>query len=156
MIGTMPGVRREGRCGLCTVLTGKQPACHIEYVTVFNFKLQRGIPIFEQVVFASIGAILRGEYKAGQPFPSIRSIASDLKIHPNTAHKVVQFLLEERWLEPRPGVGTVVARRPQPRGEDARRLIRDDVIRLIAKARSIEAGLQDVKDELTQQWSMLG
>jgi GntR family transcriptional regulator len=54
-------------------------------VTVFNFKLQRGIPIFEQVVFASIGAMLRGEYKAGQPFPSIRSIASDLKIHPNTA-----------------------------------------------------------------------
>jgi GntR family transcriptional regulator len=124
-------------------------------VTAFNFKIQRGIPIFEQVVFASIGAILRGEYKAGQSFPSIRSIAADLKIHPNTAHKVVQFLLEERWLEPRPGVGTVVASRPQPRGEDARRLIRDDVIRLIAKARSIEAGLQDVKDELTQQWSML-
>ncbi len=113
------------------------------------------MPIFEQVVFASISAMLRGEYKTGQPFPSIRSIASDLKIHPNTAHKVIQFLLEERWLEVRPGVGTVVASRPKPRGEDARRLIRDDVHKVIAKARSIEVGLQDVKDELTQQWSML-
>ena len=137
-------------------LTHRQSACHIEYVTAFNFKLQRGIPIFEQVVFASIGAMLRGEYRAGQPFPSVRSIASDLKIHPNTAHKVIQFLVEERWLEARPGIGTVVASRPKPRGEDARRLIRDDVNRVIAKARSIEVDLQDVKDELTQQWSLSG
>ena len=137
------------------LLTRRPPSCHISYVTAFNFKIQRGMPIFEQVVFASIGAMLRGEYKAGQPFPSIRSIASDLKIHPNTAHKVIQFLLEERWLEARPGVGTVVASRTQPRDADARRLIRDDVIRVIAKARSIDVGLQDVTDELTQQWSML-
>ena len=122
-------------------------------MTAFNFKLQRGAPIFEQVVFASIGAMLRGEYRAGQPFPSIRSLASDLKIHPNTAHKVVQFLVEEQWLEARPGVGTVVASRPKSRAEDARRLIRDDVNKVIAKARSIEVGLQDVKEELTQQWS---
>ncbi len=103
---------------------------------------------------ASIGAILRGEYKAGQPFPSIRSIAADLKIHPNTAHKVIQFLVDERWLEARAGVGTVVASRPVPRGEDARRLIRDDVNRVIAKARTIDVGLQEVMDEVTQQWSL--
>jgi GntR family transcriptional regulator len=138
------------------VVDRRQPTCHIRYVTVFNFKLQRGMPIFEQVVFASIGAMLRGEYEAGQPFPSIRSIASDLKIHPNTAYKVIQFLVEEGWLEARPGVGTVVASRPKPRGEDARRLIRDDVSKVIAKARNIDLGLQDVKDELTQQWTALG
>jgi GntR family transcriptional regulator len=137
------------------VLTRKSPTCHIAYVTAFNFKLQRGMPIFEQVVFAAVGAMLRGEYKAGQPFPSIRSLASDLKIHPNTAHKVIQTLVEERWLEARPGIGTVVASRPKTRGEDARRLIRDDVNKVIAKARSIEFGLQDVKDELTRQWTTL-
>jgi GntR family transcriptional regulator len=125
-------------------------------VTVFNFKLQRGAPIFEQVVFASIGAILRGEYEAGQPFPSVRTIASDLKIHPNTAHKVIQFLLEERWLEVRPGIGTAVASRPKARSVDGRRLLRSDVDRLVAKAQRIDVSLQDVVDELTKQWSRLG
>ncbi len=128
--------------------------CHIVNVTVFNFKLQRGTPIFEQVVFASIGAMLRGEYRPGQPFPSVRSIAADLKIHPNTAHKVIQFLVEERWLEIRSGVGTIVAQRPQTRGGEGRRLIRDDVNRLAAKARSIDVSLQELSDELTQQWRM--
>jgi GntR family transcriptional regulator len=113
------------------------------------------MPIFEQVVFACIGAVLRGEYQPGQAFPSIRSIAADLKIHPNTAHKVIQFLVAEQWLEIRPGVGTVVANRPEGGRGDARRLIRDDVHRLILKARSFNAGLQDVRDEVTQQWNML-
>jgi GntR family transcriptional regulator len=147
--------RTKGRAVVSYVLTGTPRTCHIGYVTAFNFMLQRGTPIFEQVVFACIGAILRGEFKAGQPFPSIRSIASDLKIHPNTAHKVVQFLVHEQWLESRPGIGTAVARRPKPRDDDARRLIRDDVNKVIEKARSIEIGLQVVKDELTQQWSVL-
>jgi GntR family transcriptional regulator len=126
--------------------------CHIRSVTVFNFKLQRGAPIFEQVVLASIAAMLRGEYRAGQAFPSVRSIAADLKIHPNTAHKVVQFLVEEGWLEIRTGVGTVVATRPHTRGGEGRRLIREDVNRLTAKARSIDVSLQELSDELTQQW----
>ena len=29
-------------------------------------------------------------------------MAASLKIHPNTAHKVIQALIEDRWLEARP------------------------------------------------------
>lgn len=82
-------------------------------VTLFNFKLQRGTSIFDQVVFAAVKACLSGEFKAGQAFPSVRALAADLKIHPNTAHRVVQHLINERWLEVRPGVGTVIASRPR-------------------------------------------
>lgn len=124
-------------------------------MTVFNFKLLRGAPIFDQVVFASIGSMLRGEYRAGQAFPSVRTIASDLKIHPNTAHKVIQFLIEEKWLETRPGIGTVVADRPKTKSEEWRRLLRNDMERLLAKARSLDVGLPDLVDELNKQWSRL-
>jgi GntR family transcriptional regulator len=136
-------------------LTRSQPTCHIACVTVFNFKLLRGAPIFDQVVFASIGSMLRGEYRAGQAFPSVRTIASDLKIHPNTAHKVIQFLIEEKWLETRPGIGTVVADRPKTKSEEWRRLLRNDMERLLAKARSLDVGLPDLVDELNKQWSRL-
>jgi GntR family transcriptional regulator len=124
-------------------------------VTVFNFKLLRGAPIFDQVVFASIGSMLRGEYRAGQAFPSVRTIASDLKIHPNTAHKVIQFLIEEKWLETRPGIGTVVADRPKTKSEEWRRLLRNDIERLLARAHSLDVGLPDLVEELNKQWSRL-
>ena len=133
-------------------MTALCATCHSTHVTVFNFKLRRGAPLFDQVVLAAIGAILRGEYRAGQAFPSVRAMAADLKIHPNTAHKVVQHLIEGQWLETRPGIGTVVADRPGASGEEWRELLRKDLERLVARARGIDAGLEDVIEELTAQW----
>jgi GntR family transcriptional regulator len=121
-------------------------------VTVFNFRFRRGIPIFDQVVLAAIAAVLRGEYAVGQAFPSVRAIAADLKIHPNTAHKVIQHLLAEKWLEARPGIGTVVADRAGTHEEEGRELLRPDVQRLVLKAQSVGASLPNVIDELTHQW----
>ncbi len=121
-------------------------------MTVFNFNFRRGIPIFDQVVLAAIAAILRGEYTVGQSFPSVRAIAADLKIHPNTAHKVVQHLLAEKWLEARPGIGTVVADRAGTHAEEWRDLLRPDLQRLVLTARSVGADLPHVIDELTHQW----
>ena len=123
-------------------------------MTLFNFTLQRGTPIVEQLVFASIRAILRGEYRPEQPFPSVRAIASNLKIHPNTAHKAIQALIEDRWLEARPGLGTVVTSRPRTRGGD-RSSVREDVDRLAVKARVNALSLADVTEELRSRWSQL-
>jgi GntR family transcriptional regulator len=125
---------------------------HSTYVTVFNFKLQRGAPIFDQVFLAAIGAMLRGEYRSGQAFPSVRAIAADLKIHPNTAHKIVQRLIEDGWLETRPGTGTMVADRGRAHGEEWLRLLHKDLERLCARAQSIGVSLPAVVDALTKQW----
>jgi GntR family transcriptional regulator len=127
--------------------------CHIGNVTLFNFTLRRGMPIAEQLLFASIRSILRGEYRPEEPFPSIRAIASSLKIHPNTAHKVVQRLIEDGWLRAHAGIGTVVAIPPKARSGEARRLLRGDLDRLIVTARSNDVGLGEVVDELRDHWN---
>jgi len=133
-------------------LTTSPDTCHIRDVTLFNFAIQRGSPIIEQVVFASIRAVLRGEYSPGQAFPSVRAVATSLKIHPNTAHKAIQALIENGWLETRSGIGTVVASRSGTRSGDWRRLLREDADRLIINARSNEVALADVIDELSMRW----
>ena len=51
--------------------------------------MQPGQSIFDQVVFAAVKAFISGEFQPGQAFPSVRALAAELKIHPNTAHKVV-------------------------------------------------------------------
>ena len=99
-------------------------------MTLLRFTLRPGQSIFEQVVFAAVKAFISGEFQPGQPFPSVRALAADLKIHPNTAHKVVQYLIQERWLEARPGIGTVVAERPEVRSGDRKRLLKDEVEQL--------------------------
>jgi GntR family transcriptional regulator len=86
--------------------------CHTYHVTLLRFQLRAGESIFDQVVFAAKKAFVGGEYQLGQVFPSVRTMAAELKIHPNTAHKIIQHLIQERWLESRPGIGTVVADPP--------------------------------------------
>ena len=121
----------------------------------FKIKFTPGESIFDQVCFAGIKSILAGELKAGEPFPSVRTLALDLKIHPNTAHKAVQHLIQERWLTSQPGVGTVVAQPPKARAGDRKRLLEDEVEKLVVEAMRVGAGLNEVQQAVEDTWTDL-
>lgn len=118
----------------------------------FKVKLTPGLSIFEQVCFAATKAILAGELKPGEAFPSVRTLALELKIHPNTAHKVVQHLIRERWLMVQPGVGTLVAAPPKARAGDRKRLLSDDVEKFVVEAMRVGATLPDMLQAVEEQW----
>ena len=124
-------------------------------MTLPRFRLQPGQSIFDQVVFAAIKAFVSGDYEAGQAFPSVRALAADLKINPNTAHKVVQHLIQERWLEVHPGIGTVVAHPPQARPGDKKRLLHQELEQLVVDAKRLGLSLREVVEALGTQWSKL-
>jgi GntR family transcriptional regulator len=106
-------------------------------------------------VFAAKKAFISGEFLPGQAFPSVRSLAAEFKIHPNTAHKVVQHLIQERWLEVHPGIGTVVAEIPEPRAGDRRRLLGHEVEQLVVEAKRLELDIDDVVQAIQDRWAKL-
>jgi len=124
-------------------------------MTVLRITLRPGKSIFDQVVFAAMKAFISGEFRPGQRFPSVRSLAADLKIHPNTAHKVVQHLIQERWLEAVPGIGTVVAEPPTARSGDKARLLQQEIEQLVVEAKRVGLQLDDVVDALRTHWVTL-
>jgi DNA-binding transcriptional regulator YhcF (GntR family) len=121
----------------------------------FKVKFVAGESLFDQVCFAAIKSILAGELKAGETFPSVRTLALDLRIHPNTAHKVVQHLIQERWLVAQPGVGTLVAPPPKARSGDRKRLLEDEVEKLVVEAMRVGASLVEVKQAVEDTWTDL-
>lgn len=124
-------------------------------MTLFRLTLRGGDSIFDQLVFAAKKAFISGEFRMGQPFPSVRFLAAEFKIHPNTAHKVVQHLIQEGWLEARPGIGTVVAEIPEPRRGDRKRLLRREVEQLAVEAKRVGVDLDEVIDAIRDQWARL-
>ena len=82
-------------------------------------------------------------------------MAADLKIHPNTAHKVIQHLIRERWLEPHPGIGTVVAEPPKARAGDRQRLLQQEVEQLVVEAQRVGVRLQEVIQAISSEWSKI-
>jgi GntR family transcriptional regulator len=137
-------------------LDKERHTCHITCVTVFRLSFRPGQSIFDQAVYAAKKAFVSGELAPGQPFPSVRSLAAELKIHPNTAHKVVQHLIQERWLEVRPGVGTVVAPPPPARPGDRKRLLQQEVEELVVEAMRIGLDLEELMEAVEMQWQKIG
>jgi GntR family transcriptional regulator len=125
-------------------------------VTSLKVTLRPGEPIFDQVVFAATKAFISGDFLPGQPFPTVRALAADLRIHPNTAHKIIQHLIQERFLEVRPRVGTIVAELPEARRGDRKRLLGEEVGQLVVEARRVGASLQDVMRAVEDEWAKLG
>ncbi|MET0293084.1 MAG: GntR family transcriptional regulator [Steroidobacteraceae bacterium] len=121
----------------------------------FKVRLAPGQPIVEQVCFAATRAILAGELKAGEPFPSVRVLAAELRVHPNTAMKIVQFLVQEKWLIAQPGVGTVVATPPRARAGDRRKLLEGEVEKLVVEAMRVGMTSTELVQAVEDQWRSL-
>jgi GntR family transcriptional regulator len=124
-------------------------------MTLLNCKAQPGQSIFDAVVFAAKRAFVSGDYTPGQVFPSVRALAADLKIHPNTAHKIIQHLIHEGWLEARPGIGTVVATPPEARPAEKARLLDHEVEALVVGARRVGLSREELLDAVAEHWNKI-
>lgn len=122
----------------------------------FSIELKPGLPIAEQVVFAVKKAVVAGQLKPGQAFPSVRVVSQELQINPNTAHKIVAALVAQGVLVTTPAVGSVVAE--QAAGDRAERaeLLGADLERVVVEAKKLGLTLDEVSAGLTAHWKKLG
>jgi GntR family transcriptional regulator len=124
-------------------------------VLPFSIELKAGLPIAEQVVFAVKKAVVAGQMKPGQPFPSVRVVSQALKINPNTAHKIVAALVAEGVLITTPAVGSVVAELVDGGRKERAALLGAEVEWLVVEAKKLGLELGDVQAALEQQWRRL-
>lgn len=122
----------------------------------FRLVFQPGIPLYEQAVFAVKRAIVSGQMRPGDPFPSVRVLGKGLKINANTAHKVVTQLIAEGLLEVQVGIGTVVAAPPPSTYADRSRLLKQELEQLVVEARRLGVTLDELSDAVARHWKRLG
>jgi|SRR5665213_1632681 len=122
----------------------------------FRVQFEPGIPLYEQVVYAARKAVISGQMRPGDPFPSVRVLSRDLKINPNTAHKIVGELLAEGLIEVRVGVGTVVAELPSSTAAERSQLMKQDLEKIVVEARQLGLELEDVLAAISRHWQRLG
>lgn len=121
----------------------------------FRVEFRPGIPLYDQVVYAAKRALVSGLLRPGDPFPSVRALSAELKINPNTAHKVVATLVNDGLLEVMPGSGTVVARPPASTAAERSALLEDQLEQLVVEAKKLGLHLADVSKALARHWERL-
>jgi GntR family transcriptional regulator len=121
----------------------------------FRIEFKTGLPVYEQVVYAAKKAIVSGELVPGDAFPSVRTLSQELKMNPNTAHKVVVTLISEGLLEVKPGIGTMVAKAPSATRGQRSSLLNDEVERLVVEAKNLSLDLKEVLEAVKRHWNGL-
>ena len=101
--------------------------------------------IYRQIADQVARAVATGELPVGEPIPSVRALAKELVINPNTVVKAYADLVRDGIVETQAGRGYFVAKRRQvySKSERLRRL--DEAIQgLINQAVSLDFSLDEV------------
>jgi GntR family transcriptional regulator len=107
--------------------------------------------ISRQIVDAVRMRIAAGELKPGAQLPSVRGLAQQLSINPNTVAKAYSELTSEGWLESRQGLGLYVAvPRQRLSDEERERRLEEAVSRFMNDVVALGIPLSDAQARLDE------
>ena len=122
----------------------------------FRISFRTGSTLCEQIVYAVKKAAIAGHIRPGDPFPSVRVLGRELKINPNTAHKVVTQLVNEGVLEVQRGTGTFVAVLPPSTAHERTHLLGNEIEQLVVEAKRLGVELDSILAAVSKHWKKLG
>jgi len=129
--------------------------CYGTRMLPFHVAFRPGGTIYEQVVYAATKAMISGQLRPGDAFPSVRELSKELQINPNTAHKVITYLVSSGLLEIRPGFSTVVASRPQASRAEKTKLLEEQFEELVVEGKRLGIELADMQQAIEKHWKSL-
>src|SRR3954471_10199492 len=107
-----------------------------------NYK--SGKPVYLQVVDQIKAAAASGAMQAGEPLPSIRPLAEDLRVNRNTIAKAYTELESQGVIETAAGKGCFVRAGATPYRKDVRLdLLKQDVDAAVVQAHHLQVGKPD-------------
>jgi GntR family transcriptional regulator len=109
-----------------------------------------GEPIYEQIINQIKGSILTGELTAGEPLPSIRNLAQELRISVITTKRAYEELEKEGFIETIPGKGSYVSAQNKELLKEKRlKGLEEKLLEAIDESKMLEISIEELKEMLT-------
>jgi GntR family transcriptional regulator len=117
----------------------------------FEFRLDpaSGVPVYRQLIDQVTGGMASGTLAGGDQLPTVRQVAVDLSINPNTVVRAYRELEIRGVLETQQGTGTFVSHRKVKRDEVEReRQLNQIVSEFVARAGAAGFTVEDLLEQL--------
>ncbi len=116
--------------------------------------LKSGVPFYRQIIDRVKSSIATGELGQGDRLPTVRQLAVDLKVNPNTVSRAYTELELTGLVETQMGSGTYVGQVKVEQDDVERRRILDQICQeFLSRASSHGFTLDDILDNLKQRKS---
>lgn len=114
-------------------------------------------PYYEQLALSIKQDIVLGILKSGDQLPSVREMAKELLMNPNTISKTYKLLEQEQVLVTIKGKGTYVKdRQALPRDEIRITQVKEQFKEVIINARQLDVSLNELHDWIEDVDNMVG
>ena len=126
----------------------------IGQVTIVNFSIDNksGVPYYRQIIEQVKFGIARGDYSPGDRLPTVRQLAVDLSINPNTVIRAYREMEIAGVLETHQGSGTFISQKePEIDQLERMRMLDQILTELLARAASYGLTLDEVLEGLHQR-----
>ena len=115
----------------------------------FRLDLHSGVPVYRQIIDQVLGHIATNTLGPGDQLPTVRQVAVDLAINPNTVQRAYRELEIRGVLETQQGTGTFISQQKVKRDEvERRRQLCQLVSELVARAGAAGFTVDDLQEEL--------
>src|SRR5450759_3767589 len=103
----------------------------------FRLDLHSGVPVYRQIIDQVLGGIAAGTLTPGHQLPTVRQVAVDLSINPNTVLRAYRELEIRGVLETQQGTGTFITQKKVKKDDVERRRILSQLVgEFVARAGS--------------------
>jgi len=118
----------------------------------FRLDLKSGMPVYRQLIDQVTGGMAAGALAAGDQLPTVRQLAVDLSINPNTVARAYRELEIRGILETQQGTGTFISRQKVKRDDAERQrqlaqLVAEFVARAGAAGFTVGNLLEQLRDD---------
>jgi GntR family transcriptional regulator len=122
----------------------------------FRLDLQSGVPVYRQIIDQVRGGIASGALEIGDQLPTVRQLAVDLSINPNTVVRAYRELELGGLLETHQGTGTFIsAQKPKSGGAERERqltqIVGDCVSRAGAAGFTVENLIEQLRELIAER-----
>jgi GntR family transcriptional regulator len=115
----------------------------------FRLDLHSGVPVYRQIMDQVTGGIAAGALQRGDQLPTVRQLAVDLSVNPNTVIRAYRELEIRGILETHQGTGTFVGQQKVQRDDaERRRRLNQIVGEFAARAGSAGFTVEDLIEQL--------
>ena len=119
---------------------------------VFSIDAKSGVPLYRQIIEQVKFAIARGDLEPGHQLPTVRQLAVDISINPNTVIRAYRELEIEGLLATQQGSGTFVSEnQPEIDAVEQQRMLDQIITELMARASGYGFSLDEVLEGLRQR-----
>lgn len=115
----------------------------------FRLDLRSGVPAYRQIIDQVMGGIAAGALAAGHQLPTVRQLAVDLSINPNTVLRAYRELEIRGILDTQQGTGTFISHQKVKHDEvERQRGLNQLASEFIARAGAAGFTLQELIEQL--------